>query len=62
MNETEIEKLENELITLNRMFPNDSAFAGEVRKIVRKIQLKNIQVEKVKMKLHQLEYDNIKNK
>ena len=62
MIESELEKLENELIVLSKMFPNDLAFAEEVRKIVQKIQLKRIRVEKVKMKMNKLEFDNIKNK
>jgi len=44
-----MEKLEIEITTLAKLYPNDSVFGMEVRKIANRIRLDNLNKEKISM-------------
>jgi hypothetical protein len=44
-----MEKLEIELVTLSKLYPSDSVFGLEVRKIANRIRMENINKEKISM-------------
>ena len=55
-----MEKLEIELVTLSKLYPNDSVFASEVRKIVNRIRLENLKKEKSLMDEFYESIDSVK--